>query len=56
MPLLARWRDHYKYGQQIIEIEHVWTTRRRWDQSAFAADTSWRFRTLGPFVLAHRLL
>jgi hypothetical protein len=55
MPLLLRWTLSYHIGSDLVDVDHVWTSARRWSQSPLALAPGWSLCRIGPFVLATRL-
>jgi hypothetical protein len=56
LPLALRWRSVLRLsGGALVELDIVWSSRRRWERSRFAGQPGWTLAPLGPFVLAWRV-
>jgi hypothetical protein len=54
LPWIARWRCRWVRAGDVVEVDVLWTTARRWGRSRLATMPGWSTLPVGPFVIALR--
>lgn len=52
LPRIQTWRVTYRYRGELLEVEHIWCTARRWARIPGDRKASWAAKYIGPFVIA----
>lgn len=55
VPFSLRWRSYLRRGDEVAELDHIWTLSGIWRKQPESFDPLWDTRAIGPFVLAYRL-